>query len=704
MFFTTLLAIIFSVITYVLINNFDSPLSPTSNTIIGLVLIDLILLLILALSILYKIILLWRRRKKRSVGSKLQSRVILMFATVTVIPTIMISIFSTLFFNYGIQSWFNDKISTALDGSVIVAKGYLHEHNNSLSIQIRAMIADINTQSQLFYYDNNAIHKFLDIQTVLRDLTEAVIFTPNSIIARSRLSFSLGFDSIPSEAIKATDNNEVVVFLSNNYNKVRALVKLKNHVDTYLVIGKLIDAKVLQHLRATQGAVDSYKDLEKNISSLQIQFSIMFSVVSFLLLLAAIWSGIMLSGEIVNPIINLVIATKRVAEGNLNIRVEEGKSGEEMTTLAISFNRMTQQIQLQHEELKKINFDIDKRRLFIEAILSGVSSGIIAVNQEICITLLNASAKSLLNLSDDVVDSRLETIIPDMYSLVNKCIIGESNIVEDQIIIILDNRYITLLVRVTALNQKSAGFIITFDDISELVLAQKLAAWSDVARNIAHEIKNPVTPIYLAAERLNKKYLSMIPDESKVDFNNYINTIMKQVNNISHIIDEFANFARMPAPKIMKCDICQIIRNISFSGQFSNNLIKYKLSLPDHPIYIMGDEGQISQVLINIFKNSHDVINSEVSLLIHVSAHIRNSYVNIIIEDNGSGFPPELIGKIMNPYVTNKKNGTGLGLAIVKKIIIEHNGNIKVYNSDNGAVVQFALPVIRTNEYINLKN
>ena len=501
-------------------------LSTDSKVMFVLLTLDIISLILLTSMVSYKVINLWIRRKRKFIGSKLQSRMVLMFATVSAIPTIVIFIFSTLFFDYGIQSWFNEKIRVALNGSLSVAQGYLREHNRNIVSNAHDMAQSISSNAYLFNHWPKLLVRLMDEQVHLRDLTEALIFSNNNVIARSSLSFSVSLDKIPSINIDKVKDDGISVFVDEDSYKVMAVLRLNNVKDTYLLVTKLVDKDILQKIYDTKGAVNSYEHLEHKISSLQIQFLMLFAAVSLLLILASIWAGMVFAGGVVNPLIELINATKKVARGNFKSQVVERDKEEEITTLAVAFNQMTRRIEKQQNALLKANRDIDDRRIFIEQIISGISSGIIVIDQEYKILLYNDSTTKILLSKRISIGDVLSNIMPEMHRLVMKCKNNDHSTVQDQLFLKVGNKCFILLVKVVFIKGEEDGFIITFDDISDLVAAQKLIAWSDITKRIAHEIKNPITPINLAAERLQSKYADSIK-EGKENFIKYTNTIIK---------------------------------------------------------------------------------------------------------------------------------------------------------------------------------
>ncbi|WP_240729876.1 sensor histidine kinase NtrY-like [Ehrlichia minasensis] len=680
---------LFSIITYCVVFHHDDPLGPDHSKAIKLVFFDLLLFMLLITSVSHRLINIWIQRKRGRLGSHLQTKIVLMFSVVAVIPTIIISGFSTLFFNYSIQAWFNKRVEAVMHESIQVAEAYLKEHKRNIRSDVLAISHYIAGHKVILNYDKVALQNIVQAKADLLGLAEVLIFQPGRVIANSKFSFTSSFDMIPWYDLDKIDNGKIVIVIKEDM--IRAFLLLDGFSSTYVMVGRFIDRKVTSHLSATKGAVKSYRDLQSQISSLQIQFSMIFILISLLLLFTAIWYGINFSGDIVRPLLDLFYATRKVQKGDLSFKIEEGKVGEEMSTLARAFNQMVSQLNSQRSQLIKLYQDMNERREFIEAVLSGVSSGIIAVNCAGIITLMNEKARELL-APDDILHGELDDIFPEMSDLI------KSSKMKDEIAVVRNKKSFTLSVRIKIFGSISKGYIITFDDISSLVDAQRSAAWSDVARRIAHEINNPITPIYLAAERLSSKYQNEIVSD-KESFIRYIETIIRHVTSIRCIVDEFAKFAKMSDPVLIRHDICSVVKELAFSGQFSRCVVNYELNIPNQPIFVVLDKSQINHVFINLFKNACESIDmkSDVQGLITISVIDGENYVEVQIQDNGIGFPEELIEKLTEPYVTTRVQGTGLGLSIVKKILDEHNATIGFYNIKDGGVVK--LTFVKCNDH-----
>lgn len=702
--FSLSIAIVISVAaTYLIITRSESPTGPEPQTILMLAIINLLLILGLVVVIVRKLFTLWSALKAGTVGSKLQRRIITVFTLVTVIPTVAVSVFSVLFFNYGIQSWFNDKVSTALTQSVAVAEAYLSEHKDSIRIDALSMVTALRGDLDAAAFDPVYFNMRINQEAGKRLLTEAVVFEKDRIIGRSELSFSFPLDAISGDKLYEADTGGVVV--QDEDDRISALVRLDEATDTYLYISRLIDEKVLHHVDATRGAAMQYEKLKLQIGELQVQFSLVFLLVSLVLLLTVIWYGILFASRLVNPLSRLINATERVRAGDFSIRVEPSGEDDEISTLTRRFNRMTEQLQTQRQEVTKATRMLNDRRRFTEAVLEGASAGVIATDSLHKVTLNNKSAMQLLHIDnrDDLLGTDISELMPEVAALLQQAQELPEELHQGDIAVQQDARMLNLHVRITAEMQgdKVEGYVITFDDISPLVSAQRRAAWSDVARRIAHEIKNPLTPIQLSLERLRKKYLPA-EEEERVTFVKYLDTISRHAADIGSMVDEFVSFARMPQPVFRESNIADILQKAVFSAQTGFPEIRISLSLERDPFLLVCDERQITQILTNLLKNAAESIDRrpqpEGSVIPLGEIQVRTRYLpgRFLIEvlDNGVGFPPENMEKMLEPYVTTRAKGTGLGLAIVKKIMEDHKGNITLANRpEGGAMITLSFPI-----------
>jgi len=667
--------------------------SPDPTLVLVVLNIDLVLLLLLAVVVARRIVAVWMARRRGSAGSRLHTRLVLMFGLVAAMPAITMAVFSALFFDLGVQAWFDKQVRTAVNESLAVAEAYLKEHQQNIRADVLAMANDLSREGPILIANPKRFSQIMSTQAALRSLSEAVVFDGNGhVLAQAGFSFALEFEPLPNWALEAARNHEVAILTSESDDRVRALVKLDGFDEAYLYVGRLVDPKVVGHMQSTQRVVRTYEKLEGQRSGLQITFVMIFVVVALLLLLAAVLVGLMLATQLARPISRLVSAAERVRTGDLTARVEEGPQDDELGTLSRAFNRMTSQLQEQRAELVEANRQLDLRRRFTEAVLAGVSAGVIGLDHNGRINLPNRSASNLLGVAvDQMIGTELSEAVPEMATLVRKVRRRPDRMVESQITVLSGGRPRTLLVRIAAekVDGEVKGYVVTFDDVTELLSAQRKAAWADVARRIAHEIKNPLTPIQLSAERLKRKYLREIKSDPET-FTICTDTIVRQVGDIGRMVDEFSSFARMPAPVMEEEDLVDLCRRAVFLQQNAHPKIEFGCEIPEGPVRIRCDGRQIGQALTNLLQNAAEAVSGSDHgrgkphgrVTLRVSSEGDRTAVEI--EDNGPGFPPHLRERLTEPYVTTRTKGTGLGLAIVKKIMEDHGGDLILADREDG--------------------
>ena len=688
-----LAAVISVIATYIVITGgSNSPLGIKPKRVVNYLIIDITLLTLLVSVLAVRVYNLWKSLRIGSIGSQLQKRILILFSIVTITPTLIISIFAAVFFNLGIQTWFNDRVQTAVNESLAVAEAYLTEHKENIRGDAIAMAADLNQMAELASTNPVEFNRIVEEQSTLRLLTESAVLRGNRIIAQGQLSFALAFEHIPQEVFVRAAKGEVVIMTTED-DKVRAVIRLDNLSGAYLLVGRLIDNQVLSHMQHTQGAVNEYNNLRDHLEKLQLSFSLVFVTLTLLLLVSSIWYGMVFAARLTIPIASLVQAAERVRGGDFSARVVTADQKDEVATLSRAFNRMTEQLDAQRGELIDANRRLDERRRFSEAVLAGVSAGVIALDRDKNITLFSRSASSIMGNVDQQISpgTSIGEILPGIHELLLQAEHMPGEVAHNTLTINKNGKTISLHLRVTVeqFDSEIEGFIVTFDDITPLVAAQRNAAWADVARRVAHEIKNPLTPIQLAAERLKRKYLKFITEDQDT-FVRYTDTISKHVGDIGKMVEEFVSFARMPTPKFSNEDLTGIIKKAVFSAQVGNPAIEYQLNVPDHEIVSYCDEGQMTQVFTNLLKNAAESIEARMTTNVDEKGRIgidvscNNGAVDIVIEDNGTGFPPGQIPQMMEPYVTTRSKGTGLGLSIVKKIVEDHKGRINLENTDSG--------------------
>jgi len=700
----TVAATLSGLATYVVLSGWLS-LGADAEIVLGLLYLDVILLLLLGAVVARRLVQLVLARRQGSAGSRLHARLVALFSVVAVAPAIVVAIFSVMFLHYGLEAWFNERVSKALSNSLNVAQAYLDEHKDIIRADALAMANDLNREGPALASRPGMFQRLLEAQAALRSLTEAVVFrSDGQVIARTGLSFMLEMEELPRSALERAANGDVVVLTSDTDDRVRALVRLDNFIDAYLFVGRFVDARVLSYLDRTREVVDEYRSLEVRRSGIQVTFAAIFGVVALLLLLAAVWVGLSFANGLAAPISRLISAADRVRAGDLTARVPEVDEGDEIGRLSRAFNRMTNQLGSQRAELIAANQQLDQRRRFTEAVIAGVSAGVIGLDAQGRITLPNRQAVAFFDQTPERLIGRpLIAVLPEIGGLLASVAAAPERSAETQIELLREGRRFALLVRVSAQvdNRGISGYVVTFDDITELLAAQRKAAWAEIARRIAHEIKNPLTPIRLSAERLRRKYRAQITHDPEA-FEASTETIVRQVDNIGRLINEFSAFARMPAPVFATESAAELVRQAVHLQKGARPQIKFETVLPEHDVPLYCDARQVAQALTNLLQNAVDSVLERLEeeegagapgwIMVGLSETREN--VLIEVHDNGRGLPDEPCERLTEPYVTTREQGTGLGLAIVKKIMAEHGGDVVLgRRPGGGARVGLAFPL-----------
>lgn len=685
------IAIILCAATYAALRS-APPFGNNSTAVIWLLNIDLIALGIIGLLIVKRVILLYSIWKRGIPGARLHLRFVYIFGLLAMVPAVIMTLFSLFFFHYGVQTWFSDRVKTAVNESQAVAESYLREHHQVIRADIMAMAKDLDNEVTLSIINPQGFAKFVQTQAMLRGLTEVVIFDQSGQI-QNEVGAGLDFDikDFPSYVLKNADQGDVVLLTDINDSQIRALVKLTNFSDTYLYVGRMVEANVLNHLQTTREAVQKYDEMSANYMGLQKTITLIYIVIALILLFSAVWFALIFARRLAQPIVVLIEASDRVRLGDLTAHIPEKSGFQEFDFLARSFNRMTSQINDQRNELMTANRRIDERRQFTETILAGVTSGVLSVDKEGRISLANTSASTILGKNKEkILGKNIEDVIPNASHLIAEAYLLPDKIHQSEIAIQMDiggRRVLLVRVVIELLGERDLGAVVTFDDITNLQSAQRKSAWADVARRIAHEIKNPLTPIQLSAERLKRRYLDKMEEEKdRQIFGQCIDTIVRHVDDIGRMVSEFSSFARLPEPMFKLTDISSIVSDSLTFYRQAHPKVTYMgkesiVALKGMEFYC--DEQQIRQVVTNIVQNALDSIE-ERSKSEEIEPKLglwmgRDNGGNLLISvgDNGLGLPKDKNHETLTePYVTFKEKGTGLGLAIVKKIMEDHGGHI----------------------------
>ncbi len=689
------------------------PLTP--NLMFALVLANLVVLLLLGAVLAGRITRIWVEQRRGSAGSRLHVRLVLLFSVVAVTPAIVVAVFATAFFNLGIQSWFNDSVRIALNEGLEASRGYLDEHRNNIRADALGMANDIAlgmandiARDGRFVASNPyLLGQILQTQTVLRGLTEAIIYDPvtGSVYAGVGPMSGFGVEPAPSEATEQAKSGDVAVLGSPDDNQVRAVVQLNTKpINLMLLIGRPVDLQILGHMARTERAVAEYKQLDENRSGLQVTFALIFALVALLVLCAAILIGLVLANQIARPVARLILAAERVRAGDLSVRVPEIQSEDDVAGLSRAFNRMTGQLASQRTELMDAYSQIDGRRRFTETVLAGVSAGVIGLDAAANVELPNRAASELVGMDlMAAIGLPLGHVVPEFAPLLDQAAAQPERARTAEVQIGPPSRRRTLLVRIGAdlHGGRPDGYVVTFDDITELQSAQRKAAWADVARRIAHEIKNPLTPIQLSAERLKRRFTKEITSDPET-FSQCADTIVRHVGDIGRMVDEFSAFARMPQPVLRPEDAGRIARETLVLQRSARPEIVWSTDIPERGPIALCDRRMVGQALTNLLQNAADAVAmrprgpGEPAGRISLSVRADAGTVAMEVRDDGVGLPDGDRERLTEPYVTHKPKGTGLGLAIVKKIMEDHGGSLALDDCTDGpgAVATLSLPLL----------
>ena len=695
----SVLAVISAIATYITMSQKAAPFDVASGKTMRVLLgINLALLLALGVAIGRWFIRLWISRKGMEAGSRLHTKVTGFFILIAIVPPIIMTVFSVLFLEYGIQSWFSEKVRFALNNSLEVAETYILEHRANIQKDMLRIAGSYNQLTPFQQRNEAELQRLADSALSARLLTEIMVIEDQDgggrIMARALQNLALGSAQLDTELIERVRAGQTVIASDPENNRVVGIMRLSSFFKTsYLFVARDLSPNVLTYLQSTSTAVDDYKSLEGRRSDIQLQFNVIFIIIALLILMAAIWVGLWFASRLVTPLSNLVDAAERVGQGDYQARVPVVPTSDEVGTLSRAFNRMTDQLSSHQADLLAANIELDERRRFLEEVLEGVSAGVIGLQSDGTVFLPNSSASSLLGIGfDALIGQKIEDVVPEFSPLLQQAAETGRDDAKAQIQIDVAGETRTLLVRIIAERSESddvSGYVVTFDDLSEQLADQRTAAWADVARRIAHEIKNPLTPIQLSAERLKRKYGRDISNDPAV-FSQCTDTIIRQVGDLRRMVNEFSSFARMPAPMLKETDIKDMIKQAVFLQDVAAPDVQFSTSFDGNIKPIKCDDRLVGQALTNILKNSvesvgarleQDVGEGKVSPepgFVRVEVGQDGEKTTISVEDNGLGLPQEQKDRLMEPYVTTRVKGTGLGLAIVRRIMEDHGGTVRI--------------------------
>jgi two-component system nitrogen regulation sensor histidine kinase NtrY len=667
-------------------------INPTNNVVVTLLAVNLVAVLLLLAIIGREVWFIIQARRRGRAAARLHVQIVGLFSVIAVAPAVLVAVLSSVSLDRGLDRLFSMRTHAVIENSLIVLQAYLNEHEQSIRAEANAMATDIARAKPLFDQDGDRFRQFFTAQASVRKMPTAMILGPDqSVIVKADIQLPPELREPappPVERLAQVGDAEAVAGLLRDTNGVGALIKLKGYDDAYLFVVRFIDPRVLEQIQQTENSIQEYANLEARRIGVQLAFALMYTVIALTVLLSAVWIGFAFANRLVAPIRRLIGAANLVSTGNLHVQVPVRRSEGDLSQLGETFNKMTQELRTQRNDIMRARDLVDSRRRFTEAVLAGASAGVIGVDSKGCVSILNRSAEKLIGSGEaEALGHPLDEIVPELKELVDPVRSSGQRLVQGQTTIHRNGRDRTVSVRVTS--EQSAdpdhGYVITLDDITDLVVAQRTAAWADIARRIAHEIKNPLTPIQLSAERLRRKYGKAITEDRAI-FEQCTDTIVRQVDDIRRMVDEFSRFARMPKPVMLADDITDTVRQVAFLQRVGNADIDIEVEIAEDPMPARFDRRLISQGLTNIIKNAGEAVAAVPAEQlgrgrIVVSAVRIDSDIVIDVIDNGIGLPKENRGRLLEPYVTTRDKGTGLGLAIVGKILEEHGGRIELHDA-----------------------
>lgn len=647
-----------------------------------------------------------RTSKNRSIKKKI---ILTMSYTAVVVPTFLVALLAITYYYLGIEQLFSEKITNSINDTVKVANLYLNEHNNNIKTSALMAASDTAQHMHEFMNDQEGFRVFLDQQAKSLGLSEIVLFTRDKkVIGSTSLAYSMMFENIEEKIMNEADNGLIMVRTSAT-EKVQALLRMDLFVanlfigKVYMLAGRYVDSKIMQHLEKTQEQADVFRSVRAGIQSIRQKVISAFVMLSIVFLCISIFISGKLSAFILKPIHDLSEAIQKFKLGKKFVKVPEKTSDDEINILAKSFNKMIDTITSQHANILKSKHVIEERNDFIEAMMSELSAGVIVLNSDLRVEMSNLSALKILSIPMN------ETIIGEHYSKVLfefKDVITRvqktNDIVSSNISIVRGDKGINLLLKAQLLEtytydlqkddiEKRDKIIITLDDITAVVSGQRFKAWADIARRLAHEIKNPLTPIQLAVDRLQHKFLNQIKSDEDL-FQKYTQIINSRVEDIKKMLTDFVEFAGISTLTVKPHEISKIIQDVIFLQKHQWSNIEYEMNNMVGECKVLCEKMYITQVITNLLKNAAEAISNAIEkndllkgkIKITLQKSNNGNEVIVLIEDNGIGISADIIERICEPYVTTKSTGTGLGLSIVKKIIEEHKSEFHIRNGVNG--------------------
>jgi two-component system nitrogen regulation sensor histidine kinase NtrY len=686
-----------------------TPIPPTSHVVIASVVINSFFVLGLIALIGREVGRLLKARARGRAAARLHIRIVVLFSIVAITPAILVAIFASITLNAGLDRWFALRTQSIVSSSRNIGQAYMMENASYLQGQTVSMANDLERNRALFNLDRTGFADLMTRQARGRGLLGAfVVESDGSVITQADITTEKPLPAIPQDALNKAAAGQPTLIPPGVTNLVGAIIKLESIPSAFLYTVRAVDPKVMGAMRMMEENATEYRSMEAGRISLQIAFAVLYIGFALIVLLAAIWTAIAVADRIVRPIRLLITAADNVASGNMDIVVPVHAIDGDVANLSRTFNKMISEIRTQRDEILDAKDEVDDRRRFIEAVLSGVTASVIGVENDRRVTIVNSSAEVLMALpAAEMLGKQLSEIAPEVDQVLTEAASRYRGDFRKQIALVRGGTVRTLSVQVTReeVRDMSESYVITLDDITDLVIAQRSTAWGDVARRIAHEIKNPLTPIQLSAERIQRRYGKQIDESDRAVFDQCTETIIRQVGDIGRMVDEFSAFARMPKPTKEPGDLRKILRDAVFLREMGNHHVIFQQDFGDKPLEGLFDSRMLGQAFGNLIKNAVESIEAvssdereERKVLVRASLDTDRDRFTVDVIDNGRGLPVENRHSILEPYMTMREKGTGLGLAIVKKIIEEHGGQLELHDAPadfdqgRGAMIRVHLP------------
>ena len=706
-----------ALMTYLVLGPLDQGAS--SNQLRAMLLVDMVYVIIVATLVLRRVAQMILARRRQSAGSRLHLRLTGVFAVMALVPTVTVAVFATLSVNMGLEAWFSDRVGRVVDASVAAAQAYEDERRRDLVADARTLARIINMAKRTrIYVDDGDLRQILTRgqREIQRGLREAfVIDGTGEIRARGERSYLFDYERPMPERIALAREKGVLIIQDWDNDEFRALLPLDAFPDRLLYVSRSVDGAILNLLDDTQETARFYKQRESERGRVLFEFGLVYLGFALILILASVWLGLWFAERLARPVGRLTSAAQRVGEGDLDTRVREEEGDDEIAQLSVYFNRMTRQLKAQRDTLLTNTQQIERRRRLFDSVLGSVSSGVVGLDARGRVTFVNRAAERLLDWQEDQQSLALNLAVPEFGALFQRLLGTPSGFVQEEVRVARGGREEHLLVRMSTRrggDGRREGYVVAFDDVTDLVTAQRMAAWGDVARRIAHEIKNPLTPIQLSAERIRRKFARQLAPDQAESLERLVEVVVRQTADLRRIVDEFSRFARMPRPETRQESLTQLLRDTALLQETGQPEAEFDIALADDPLTVEVDATMIAQALTNLIKNAGEAIDSLREKgapeghvpRIRIESMCDGDTAVIRIMDNGIGLPTDR-ARLFEPYVTTRAKGTGLGLPIVKKIIEEHGGALTLEDApplddtgQNGAMAVVRLPLLAARE------